>query len=76
MRHNLIRLDGAQSEIRATVANALAKALICGIDECDQNNRPLSQLQQIDLAKFSIMSYDEAIKTAEAMGVIAQIEGM
>lgn len=57
---DMAKMSDVQSQIRATVANALASALICGIDECEENDRPLTQLQKIDLAKYSIMNYDQA----------------
>lgn len=60
----MVKLDEAQATVKATVATALAKALICGINECEENDHPLSELQMIDMAKYSIMNYDQAIEAA------------
>lgn len=57
-----VRTEWADSILRATASQALAEALICGIDECLQEKMPLTQLQQIHLAKMAIMSYDKILE--------------
>lgn len=61
MSEKQVNLDSAKSEMRATVAIALSTSLITGIDECKETGHPLTQLQQIELAKMAVMSYDAAI---------------
>ena len=68
-----ISVEDAQSAVRATVSRALAEALVLGIDEAAQNERPLTQLQQIDVATMAIMSYDKAIECSEEMGVMSKL---
>jgi len=64
---NIIRLDSAQSSIRVAVSHALAEALILGIDNCEQEGRRLSQVQQIHLATMSIMAYDNALEACDTL---------
>jgi hypothetical protein len=71
-----IRVDSAQSEFRAAISTALAEALICGINECNEENMPLSELQQINLAKMSIMTYyTTVLKTEGNLEVEAKLSG-
>lgn len=49
-------------EVRAVASQALAEALILGIDECQEANYPLNQAQKVQLAKMSIMSYDNILE--------------
>lgn len=63
-------IEDAQSTIRATVANALAEALILGIDEVAQRGEPaLTQRQQVALAAMTVMSYDNALEAVEDLKV-------
>ena len=62
-----IRVDGAESAIRASVGKALASALITGIDNCADEGRPLDQLQTIHLATMCVMAYDEALRACELL---------
>lgn len=55
--------DSAKSNVRVAVSKALASALITGIDNCSEEGRGLTQVQQIDLAVMHIMSYDQALET-------------
>jgi hypothetical protein len=71
-----MKLDSARSSVRVAVSRALAEALILGIDECNENDRPLSQLQQIDLATMSIMCYDNATKICETMDVFEILDSI
>jgi hypothetical protein len=61
----LIKADSAKSQIRASISRALATALVNGIGNCSEENRPLSELQMIDLATMVIMAYDQAIQGCE-----------
>ena len=67
-----IRVSSAQSEVRASISTALAEALICGIGECRETEMPLTELQQIHMAKMSIMAYDNAAKAASNLVVESQ----
>lgn len=58
--------DDVISVLRATTARALAKALITGIDQAEQEGNPLTQNQMVDMATMAIMSYDEAIEAGDA----------
>lgn len=71
----MVKISEAESAIKTAVSSALAKALICGINECKDNRRELSELQMIDLAKYSIMNYDLAIEAIEGLGLFARLEG-
>ena len=68
-----VGMDEAQSAIRATVANALAEALVLGIDECEQRGYKLTQKQEIALAVMAVMSYDNAIEAVAAVEAVAAI---
>lgn len=70
----MISKESAKSQLRATVSKALAEGLICGIDETAENGRPLTQLQQVDLATMSIMAYSQAIEACELIDVEEQIQ--
>ena len=70
----VVKVDSAQSTIRAVVSTALAKALICGINECHEAKHDLTELQMIDLAKHSIMNYDEAIDACVSLSLFAELE--
>lgn len=63
----LVSLTSAQSAVRASVARALAEALICGFDNAAEEGHTLNQLQSIDIATMHIMAYDNAIKTCEVL---------
>lgn len=65
----MITGDSAKSVIRATVSLALGEALITGIDECASCDRPLTQLQRINLATMSIMAYDKALLACDSVDV-------
>lgn len=67
-----IRVTSAQSTLRTAVARALATALVTGIDNCAEEDRPLTQLQEIDLATMHVMAYQEAL---DACGTV-QVESM
>ncbi len=54
-------VESAKSNVRVAVARALATALITGIDNAAEEGRPLTQLQQTDLATMSVMAYQEAL---------------
>jgi hypothetical protein len=62
-----VSLDSAQSAVRVAVANALAQALVLGIEQCDEEGATLSQRQQVELAAMAIMSYDTAIETCAGL---------
>jgi len=66
-------VSAAQSTVRATVSRALAKALITGIHNAEQEEHSLTELQQIDLATMHIMAYDEAIEACEVIAVEAEV---
>lgn len=53
--------DGTKGLVRAIASKALAEALVTGIDQCEEEARPLDQLQRIHLATMSIMSYKTII---------------
>jgi hypothetical protein len=69
-----VKLSSVESTIRAAVSSALAKALICGINECAENKRELSELQMIDLAKYAIMNYDQAHEANANLSLFAELE--
>lgn len=69
-----IKLESAQSEIRATVSRALATALIDGIDECKEEGRPLTAMQQIHLATMVVMSYEIAVDAVANLEVGEALE--
>jgi len=69
-----MKVSNVQSTIRATVSRALAEALICGIDECDEEKCELTQVQKINLATMSIMSYDKAIEACELIAFEAELD--
>jgi hypothetical protein len=60
-----VRLDGAKATFRATMSRALAAGVVTGIDQADQEGRPLSQVQQIDLVTMACMAYHDAVVDAE-----------
>ena len=64
-----VRTVDAQSQLRATVSRALGRALVLGIDECEQEGHPLTQVQQISLATMAIMCYDQALEGIENLDV-------
>lgn len=64
-RQPVVSIEGAKSHLRATLARALAEALVCGIDNAAAEGRPLTQLQQIDVATMAVMAYHEAIRIGE-----------
>jgi len=68
-----IKLDSAQSAVRATVARALAEALILGIDNAEVEGHSLTQLQQVDLATMHVMAYVNALDTCATLQFEARI---
>jgi len=67
-----VRLDDAKSVLRAAGARALATSLITGIDECAQEGRPLTQVQQTFLARMTIMAYAEIMEGESMMDIDSQ----
>lgn len=70
-----LKIESAESALRVAVANGLAEGLILGIDNCEQEGRPLSQLQQVYLARMVIMAYDNAIEACDTLKVEAELFG-
>jgi hypothetical protein len=60
-----LALEWAQSNLRVTVARALAAALITGIDNAASEGRPLTQVQQIDVATMHLMAYAAGVEEGE-----------
>lgn len=54
-------LEDAQSTLRAVMARGVATAVIGGIDQCAEIDRPLNQLQQIELVTMACMAYHDAV---------------
>jgi hypothetical protein len=70
-----ISTEAAASMLRASASRALARAVVCGIDEAAQEGRPLTQLQQIDLLTMAVMAYhDELVQVLAGLSVEALIE--
>lgn len=59
----------AKSAVMIAVAAALGKSLILGIDNAAEEGRPLTQLQQIDLAVMSHQCFDVALEICESLEV-------
>lgn len=59
-----IEIESAKSSFRAALSRALAQALVDGIDEAREEGRPLSNLQQTDLATMAIMTYEDVLSKA------------
>jgi len=57
--------DAAKSAIRVAVARAVADALITGIDNCAEEGRALTQVQQTDMTVMAVLAAHEAIQQAE-----------
>lgn len=68
-----ITVASAQSFLRAAGARALASALVTGIDHAEQEDHPLTQEQQIDLATMTVMAYDEILKGADLILIEARL---
>lgn len=68
-----VSAESAKSQIRATVARALATALVTGIDQAAEELRPLSQVQQIDMATMAVMAYQHALEAAESLDFEADV---
>jgi hypothetical protein len=60
-----VTLEDAKSDVRATLANALASALVCGFDEAEQRGRPLTQLQREDVLSMAFGAYADGVVEAE-----------
>jgi len=56
-----ISVSDAASTMRAVSARALASALVLGIDQCAEEGRPLTQVQQVHLATMSVMAYEDIL---------------
>lgn len=65
----------APSILRVAVANALAKAHIIGVECCHEEGIPLTQNQQIEMLRNSIMAYDEALTSVNLLAPIEQYMG-
>jgi len=63
----------AQSTVRTVTARALAKALICGINLAEAEDRPLTEVQCIDLTVMHIMAYDDAIEACHGIDLEATL---
>lgn len=72
--HSTVRVDDAKSAIRSAVSRALARALILGIDNCEQEDHELTQLQQIDFATMVVMCYDQAFEAIEGLEAAALLQ--
>jgi hypothetical protein len=59
---------------RAAGSEALAIAIVTGIDECAEINRPLDQLQRIELVKMGIMAYETVLEGCANLEVSSQLE--
>lgn len=71
----LVTREGALSAFRAVVSRALAAAVVTGIDNAASEERPLSQLQQIDIVTMAVMEYADALRDFEsAVSFEASIE--
>lgn len=66
-----ISVESMQSMVRAIGSKALAEALVTGIDQCEQEGRPLSQLQQVNLATMTIMAYGDLLDDMN-VGIITE----
>lgn len=69
-----IEVESAASLMRAVASRALAQALVDGIDNAKEEGRPLTQLQQIDLATMTVMAYGSILDAAEAVEASAMID--
>lgn len=74
MARKTVTLSSAQSMIRSTVARALAKSLVLGFNQADEEGCPLTQAQQVHMATMSVMAYDLAVEAAEALVAVSEIE--
>jgi hypothetical protein len=59
--NDLVKISDAQGTLRVTAAECLAKAFIIGVECCEEEGHPLTQLQQISMLRNVIMNYDEAL---------------
>lgn len=69
-----VSLASSQSQMRVAVSEALAVALITGIDECTEEHCELTQVQRIHMAKMHIMSYQSAVDSSEILDTISDLE--
>lgn len=58
-------LSDAQSTLRATLARGVAAAVVGGIDEANEEGRPLSQVQQMSMVRMACMAYRDAVVEGE-----------
>ena len=56
-----IPVSAAQSEARAVMARMMAEALVTAIDNAQQEGRPLTQLQQEDIATMFFMAHAQHV---------------
>jgi hypothetical protein len=63
--HRAVSLEDATGDLRATLANALASALVCGFDEAEQRGRPLTQVQREDVLCMAFGAYADAVSQSE-----------
>lgn len=68
-----IPMDEIKSTLRAAGSEALAKAVVLGIDECAQIGKPLSQVQQIGLVRMAIMSYDSILEASNNLSISLEL---
>lgn len=65
MTRRRLPLESAKSALRVAVAHALATAAATGFDNAQEEGRPLTQLQQIDVLEMHMHAYHEAVERAE-----------
>lgn len=60
-----IRVEGAKSSLRATLSRAIASAVVGGFDQAEQEDRPLTLLQRMDMVTMACMAYHDAVIEGE-----------
>lgn len=69
--------DALVAQAAVQCAEAMARAILVTVDECQSNERPLSMLQQIDLVKTALSVFDGTqAELASAFETITVLSGM
>lgn len=67
--------DALVAQASVLCAKAMARAIVVTVDECVSNDRPLSQLQVVDLMQTALLVFDgmqaELAATFETISVLS-----
>jgi len=61
-KRDKVREEVKDSGFTVNAANAFSVAIITGFDNCLQNGRGLTQLQQIDMLACAFLAYEDLIE--------------